>query len=108
MLEVAYIQRTWHVCFFQPILISKQLQQTLLPFPVELAVVFCYSFNAAAVCTCLLICLVKLLRGIKMQTEIDTFPFFREERLHQYLCLHKESKQEDIFHVFWGGEVEKK
>lgn len=40
--------------FFQPILIFKQLQWILLPFPVELTVViFCYGYNAASVCTCL-------------------------------------------------------
>lgn len=38
--------------YFLPVLISKQLQQTLLPFPVALAVtVFCYDFHAALVCT---------------------------------------------------------
>ena len=39
VLGVTCLQHTWCVCLLPPIWISKQLQQTLLPIPVELAVV---------------------------------------------------------------------
>lgn len=95
--------------FFLPVLISKQLQQTLLPFPIALAVtVFCYDFHAALVCACLLICLVKLLRGMKMQTEIGAFPFSEERNcISISACTRKANRKTDTFCVFRGGGGER-
>lgn len=112
MLEVPYLQCTWatllYLAFFQPVLIPKQLQQTLLLFPIALAVtVFCYFmgvFYAALVCTCLLICLVKVLRGIKMQTEIGAFSFSeKRDCISVSACTRKANRKTDTFCVFRGG-----
>lgn len=95
--------------YFLPVLISKQLQQTLLPFPVALAVtVFCYDFHAALVCTCFLICLVKLLRGMKMQPEIEAFPFSKKgDCISISACTGKANRKTDTFCVFRGGDGER-
>lgn len=93
--------------FFQPVLIPKQLQQTLLLFPLPWQSVFfviLWGFYAALVCTCLLICLVKLLGGIKMQTEIGVFPFSeKRDCISVSACTRKANRKTDMFCVFGGG-----
>lgn len=98
--------------FLQPVLIPKQLQQTLLLFSTALAVpVFGYFMgfsNAVLVYTCLLICLVKLLRGIKMQTEIGVFPFSeKRDCISISACTRKANRKTDTFCVFRGGGGER-
>lgn len=84
--------------FFQPVLIPKQLQQTLLLVPIALAVtVFCYSMFILC-CLGVHMSFNLLSQAAEKDKDADWdkgVSFLREERLHQYLCLYKESKQED-------------
>lgn len=99
------------VAFFQPVLIPRQLQQTLLFFPLRwqsLFFVILWGFYAALVCTCLLICLVKLLRGIKMQTEIGAFPLSeKRDCIRVSACTRKANRKTDMFCGFRGGGGER-
>lgn len=95
--------------FFQPVLSSKQLQQTLLPFPAELAAV-AFFVMALMPLQCALVLSFNLLsqaaEGGKDADRDKGISFFREERLLLVSLLCRESKQED---VLWGhgGEVGK-
>lgn len=74
---VTHRQPIWRACFF-PAYFNFWAVAAYC-FPIELAaVVLCYTFNASSVCTCLFffsICLVRLLRGMELQTETEAFPF---------------------------------
>jgi len=51
----------------------------------------------------LLICLVKLLRGIKTQMEIEAFPFAERRDCISVSAGTRERKQEDMFYLFEEG-----
>lgn len=104
---VTHRQPIWRACFF-PAYFNFWAVAAYY-FPIELAaVVLCYTFNASSVCTCLFSffffnLLSQAAEGDGAADWDRGVSFLSEKRLHRYLCLDKESKQEDTRCAFSGG-----